>query len=128
MVHAKPSREPYISPNRAGKCAGAGRNLAREVSAPPRPSFRQIGVCDDDGTAADYADSMAIATLSGGPLDGQQIPLDKADQDELILPYTEGQIVYRRVGSPSNTGAHDGATEVEFRYVEETEPINPSDD
>lgn len=75
-----------------------------------------------------YAGGMAIAILSGGPLDGQQIPLDDAAQDELILPYTEGQIVYRRVGSPTNTGPHDGATEVEFRFTEETEPIDPADD
>lgn len=71
---------------------------------------------------------MAIALLSGGPLDGQLIPLDTADQDELILPYTEGQIVYRRAGDPTNTGEHDGATRVEFHFVEETEPIDPSDD
>lgn len=71
---------------------------------------------------------MAIAQLSGGPLDGQQLPLDDADQEELILPYTEGQIVYRRVGQPENTGDSDGVTQIEFRFTEETEPIDPADD
>lgn len=71
---------------------------------------------------------MTIATLSGGPLDGQQLPLNEIDQDELILPYAAGQVVYRRFGSPENTGPSDGATEVEFRYVEVTESIDPSDD
>ncbi|MDR2293743.1 MAG: response regulator [Microbacterium sp.] len=71
---------------------------------------------------------MAIARLSGGPLDGQLLPLDDADQDELILPYSEGQVVYRRAGALENTGAADGATTAEFHFVEDTEPINPSDD
>lgn len=70
---------------------------------------------------------MAIARLSGGPLDGQQLPFDE-EQDELILPYTDGQIVYRRFGDLENTGSDDGPTEAEFRYVETTEPINPAED
>lgn len=71
---------------------------------------------------------MAIARLIGGPLDGQLIPLDEADQEQLILPYTEGQIVYNRAGTPENTGESDGATQIEFRYEEATEPIDPADD
>lgn len=71
---------------------------------------------------------MAIARLNGGPLDGQQLPLEEDGQDELILPYTEGQIVYRRFGDAENTGPADGATEIEFRFVSESEPIDPADD
>lgn len=71
---------------------------------------------------------MAIARLTGGPLDGQMLPLDDEAQTELILPYTEGQIVYRRAGAPENTGASDGATAIEFAFTSETEPIDPSDD
>ncbi|WP_040164110.1 hypothetical protein [Microbacterium gorillae] len=71
---------------------------------------------------------MAIARLTGGPLDGQNLPLEDDAQDELILPYTEGQIVYRRVGALENTGSDDGATTAEFQYTEATEPIDPADD
>lgn len=71
---------------------------------------------------------MAIAQLNGGPLDGQLIPLDDDTQDELIMPYTEGQIVYKRVGAAENTGEHDGATTLTFVYQEATEPIDPADD
>ncbi|MGF3054683.1 response regulator [Microbacterium sp. YY-03] len=71
---------------------------------------------------------MAIARLTGGPLDGQLIPLDDADETQLILPYTEGQLIYRRVGAAENTGERDGATQVAFAYDESTEPIDPADD
>lgn len=71
---------------------------------------------------------MAIARLSGGPLDGQIIPLDSEDQTELIYPYTEGQVVYRRVGALENTGTDDGPTQAEFRFASESEPIDPSED
>lgn len=71
---------------------------------------------------------MAIARLAGGPLDGQLIPLEDETQDQLIMPYTEGQIVYNRVGQPENTGPSDGPTQIEFRYDESTEPIDPSED
>ena len=67
---------------------------------------------------------MAIARLSGGPLDGQVIPLDDVVDDAYIASYGEGQIVYRRVGEDINTGAHDGPTEARFEFVESTEPLD----
>lgn len=71
---------------------------------------------------------MAIARLHGGPLDGQIVPLDPAVSDSYIVPYGEGQLVYRREGDETNTGASDGPTEVRFVYVEATEDINPDPD
>lgn len=68
---------------------------------------------------------MAIAHFTGGPLDGQLLPLEDVEQDTYIAPYTEGQIVYRRRGELENTGAHDGPTTVEFVYEGSTEDINP---
>lgn len=71
---------------------------------------------------------MAIARLTGGPLDGQVIPLDDESDDSLILPYSEGQLVYRREGGLEHTGDADGPTQAIFAYVEETEDINPDAD
>lgn len=71
---------------------------------------------------------MALARLHGGPLDGQIIPLDSADQDSLILPYSETQLTYRRDGDATNTGDHDGPTEVAFRFAESEDDISPSAD
>jgi hypothetical protein len=71
---------------------------------------------------------MAIARLSGGPLDGQIIPLDAGVTDTLIMPYGEGQLIYRRQGDDQNTGAHDGPTEARFLYIEATEDIDPDPD
>lgn len=73
-------------------------------------------------------EDMAIARLHGGPLDGQVLPLDPAVDDRLIVPYGEGQLVYRRVGALENTGTADGPTAARFEYVEATEDINPADD
>lgn len=70
---------------------------------------------------------MAIARLHGGPLDGQVIPLDDVEQDSLIVPYSETQIIYRRSGEPTNTGPDDGPTEVEFHFVEAEDDIVPDD-
>jgi hypothetical protein len=67
---------------------------------------------------------MAIARLSGGPLDGQVIPLDDIVGEEYIASYGEGQIIYRRVGEDANTGESDGPTEASFAYVESTEPLS----
>lgn len=67
---------------------------------------------------------MAIARLTGGPLDGQVIPLDNDTDDTLVLPYSDGQIVYRRDGDLQNTGDDDGPTQAVFSYAEETEEIN----
>jgi hypothetical protein len=67
---------------------------------------------------------MAIARLSGGPLDGQIIPLDDIVGDEYIASYGEGQIVYRRQGDDVNTGPDDGPTEALFVYVEATEGLD----
>jgi hypothetical protein len=71
---------------------------------------------------------MALARLHGGPLDGQILPLESADQTSLILPYSETQLTYRREGEATNTGAHDGPTEVAFRFVESGDDISPSAD
>lgn len=77
---------------------------------------------------AHYHVTMAIARLSGGPLDGQIIPLEPGASDSLIMPYGGGQLVYRREGAAANTGAHDGPTETRFVYAEATEDINPDPD
>ncbi len=68
---------------------------------------------------------MAIAKFHGGPLDGQLLPLEDADQDTFIAPYSEGQIIYRRRGGLENTGESDGPTQAEFHYEGSTEDINP---
>jgi len=61
-----------------------------------------------------------LARLSGGPLDAQIIPLTvtglDAVGDELVLPWEQGQLVYRRSGDAENTGPHDGPTTVPFRF------------
>jgi len=72
---------------------------------------------------------MAIlGRLSGGPLEGQIIPLpletlDEAD-DELVLPWDQGQVVYRRVGDAVGTGDHDGPTTLTFQF-DSTASNNP---
>ncbi|MGI6878461.1 response regulator [Microbacterium sp. gxy059] len=68
---------------------------------------------------------MALARLHGGPLDGQTIPLDELDDEQLILPFSEAQLVYRREGEARNTGEHDGPTEADFRYVEQEGDLVP---
>lgn len=80
-----------------------------------------------DARAQDYGVHMAIARLHGGPLDGQIIPLDDAD-DKLIVPYSETQVVYHRKGDAQNTGVSDGTTEVDYWYDEALEDIVSSDD
>ncbi|MFL0411816.1 response regulator [Microbacterium paludicola] len=71
---------------------------------------------------------MAIARLNGGPLDGQVLPLETPDLEQLILPYSEGQLVYERAGAAANTGEDDGPTEVEFRFAAEPQEVTPGDD
>ena len=44
------------------------------------------------------------------------------------MPYAEGQLVYRRDGDAENTGQGDGPTEVDFRYAEELNDIDSTDD
>ena len=76
-----------------------------------------------------YALAMAIARLHGGPLDGQLLPLDSPELDSLIVPYGEGQIVYRRGDQVEHTGeTDDGPTAAAFWFVEATDEIGPSDD
>lgn len=75
-----------------------------------------------------YAGGMAIARLTGGPLDGQVLPLENESDDTLIMPYSEGQLVYRREGGLEHTGESDGPTQAVFAFVEETEDINPDVD
>ncbi len=71
---------------------------------------------------------MAIARLRGGPLDGQILPLERPELDSLIVPYGEGQIVYRREGDLAHTGASDGPTEAVFWFIEATDEIVPGID
>lgn len=71
---------------------------------------------------------MAIARLHGGPLDGQILPLERAELDSLIVPYGEGQVVYRRGGALENTGSSDGPTEAGFWFIEATDEISPGTD
>lgn len=71
---------------------------------------------------------MAIARLHGGPLDGQALPLEDENLDQLIMPYGEGQLLYRRDGDLESTGAHDGPTTANFRYAGATEDIDPDPD
>ena len=72
---------------------------------------------------------MAIARLHGGPLDGQLLPLDSPELDSLIVPYGEGQIVYRRGDQVEHTGeTDDGPTAAAFWFVEATDEIGPSDE
>ncbi len=71
---------------------------------------------------------MAIARLTGGPLDGQVIPLEDDSDDSYIVPYGPGQLVYRRVGEFENTGESDGPSQAEYAFVESTEDINPDYD
>jgi hypothetical protein len=71
---------------------------------------------------------MAIARLHGGPLDGQIIPIDDATAGQLILPYSETQVVYEREGEPANTGQGDGPTSADYRFVESQDDIDPDPD
>lgn len=71
---------------------------------------------------------MAIARLHGGPLDGQIIPLDPTVSDSYIVPYGEGQLVYRRDGDETRTGDVDGPPEARFVFIEATEDIDPDPD
>ena len=71
---------------------------------------------------------MAIARLHGGPLDGQLLPLESPELDSMIVPYGEGQIVYRREGALEHTGESDGPSEAEFWFVEATDEIGPNSD
>jgi hypothetical protein len=80
------------------------------------------------GEGADYAGLMALARLTGGPLDGQVIPLEDDVDDSMIVPYGEGQLVYQRSGEFEHTGDADGPSEAVFAYVEATQDINPNDD
>ncbi|MBF4561139.1 response regulator [Microbacterium sp. VKM Ac-2870] len=71
---------------------------------------------------------MAIARLHGGPLDGQVLPLEDENQDRLIMPYSETQIVYERAGVAENTGEGDGPTSADFHFVEAEDDIDPDPD
>ncbi|WP_394279107.1 response regulator [Microbacterium sp.] len=69
---------------------------------------------------------MAIARLHGGPLDGQVIPLEGETTDQLILPYSETQVVYERTGDDQNTGDSDGPTSADYHFVEAEGDIDPA--
>lgn len=68
---------------------------------------------------------MAIARLHGGPLDGQLLPLSSTDEQQMIVPYGEGQLVYERRGALEHTGTDDGPTEAEFWHIEATDDTLP---
>ncbi|GAA1523744.1 hypothetical protein HD600_000121 [Microbacterium ginsengiterrae] len=70
---------------------------------------------------------MAIARLHGGPLDGQIVPIEDAD-DKLIVPYSETQVVYNRRGEPQKTGSDDGPTEIDYWFDEALEDLTSTDD
>ena len=70
---------------------------------------------------------MAIARLHGGPLGGQILSIEDAD-DKLIVPYSETQVVYHRRGEPQNTGSSDGPTEIDYWYDEALEDLTLNDD
>lgn len=61
-----------------------------------------------------------LGRLGGGPLDGQIIRLSVDDvaeaDDELVLPWDVGHVIYRRAGAPENTGEHDGPTTLPYRF------------
>jgi hypothetical protein len=71
------------------------------------------------GQEVDMAGSI-LGRLGGGPLDGQIIPLQADDvatvEEELVLPWDTGHVVYRRAGAAENTGEHDGPTTVPYRF------------
>jgi len=68
----------------------------------------------------EFGMSEILARLDGGPLDAQVIPLDaetlETIDDELVLQWEQGQLIYRRAGEAENTGAHDGPTTVPYRF------------
>ncbi|MFZ4893907.1 response regulator [Plantibacter sp. Mn2098] len=72
--------------------------------------------------------SQTLAKLIGGPLDGETIPLEPGQEGELVLPYSEGQLIYRQRGGLTDTGPHDGPTTAEYVYDDSTEDIAPSTD
>ena len=61
----------------------------------------------------------ALAHLSGGPLDGQTIPLDDGAPEELVLPYSEGQLVYKYV----STSDDDGPATASYSFGEVSEML-----
>jgi hypothetical protein len=71
------------------------------------------------GQEVDMAGSI-LGRLSGGPLDGQILPLQADDlaqvEEELVLPWDTGHVVYRKAGAAENTGEHDGPTTVPYRF------------
>lgn len=71
---------------------------------------------------------MALARLHGGPLDGQILPLGDPEDDRLIVPYSETQVVYHRRGDAQNTGTDDGPTEIDFWFEESGDAIVRNDD
>jgi len=61
-----------------------------------------------------------LGRLNDGPLDGQFVELDAETvaevDDELVLPWDQGQLVYRKNGEATGTGETDGPTTVPYRY------------
>ncbi|ONI64097.1 hypothetical protein ALI44B_05830 [Leifsonia sp. ALI-44-B] len=66
-----------------------------------------------------------LAHLHNGPLDGQTIPLENGADDELVLPYSEGQLVYRLAETPAD---EEGPTTAHYHYAETTEVLLQGDD
>jgi hypothetical protein len=68
----------------------------------------------------EFGMSEILARLTGGPLDAQVIPLEaetvETVDDELVLQWEQGQLIYRRAGEAENTGPNDGPTTVPYRF------------
>lgn len=62
----------------------------------------------------------ALAHLSGGPLDDQTIPLEDGAPDELVLPYSEGQLVYHLVPAADGETV-EGPPTAQYRFTEVSE-------
>jgi hypothetical protein len=60
----------------------------------------------------------ALAHLSGGPLDDQIIPLEDGAPDELVLPYSEGQLVYNLVTTDDGS---EGPATAQYRFGQVSE-------
>ncbi|MFB2555551.1 response regulator [Herbiconiux liangxiaofengii] len=67
----------------------------------------------------------ALAHLTGGPLDGQTIPLDDGAPEELVLPYSDGQLVYALI--PDASADPEGPATAQYRFNEVSEILNQGD-
>ena len=66
----------------------------------------------------------ALAHLTGGPLNDQTIPLEDGAPEELVLPYSDGQIVYALVPAEAGDEQADGPATAQYRFTEVSEILN----